>query len=59
MWKLAKDLRPGGPAVEVKLTEERTANALRCALRRAKNRGRVPEDILVRAAGVGAAHLVR
>ncbi len=51
VWESVAKL-PRGKAVGIKLSDYGdTVNALRCALRRAKMKQRVPPDVRVRAAG--------
>lgn len=50
VWKKAAKLRPGGSGLRVSMGdfEGASINALRCALTRAKRKGRVPADVHVR-----------
>lgn len=50
VWKKAAKLKPGGSGLRVSMVDFKDAsvNALRCALTRAKRKGRVPADVHVR-----------
>ena len=49
VWAQAAKLRPGEKGLSVTLRDfSASANSLRCALRRAKMKNRVPQDIRVR-----------
>lgn len=47
VWKKAAKLKPGGSGLRVDM-DNASVNALRCALTRAKRKGRVPADVHVR-----------